>query len=469
MPSTINVDVAIIGAGTAGMYALREVMRADKSFVLIDQGPLGTTCARVGCMPSKVALHAAQLWAGRKHMPAMGISGSENLLIDYRQTWQALRAQRDQFSNGAASKARKAAGDNLIMGKARMLSPTRISVATAAGEQLVEAQRSIVATGSRPVRPHWLPSAAQGVITSDELFELDDLPPRIGVIGLGAVGLEMSLALARLGIQVTAAGTGTLAGSADPDIAQAAELRFSKEFDLWLGEPAKLEPKGKGWVLHSGSRRAEVDLVVAALGRQANNDQLGLAEAGLPLDSKGQPVFDPQTLQVGQLPVFIAGDANGDRPLMHEAADEGAMAGFNACQPNPTAFRRKTPLAIAFSDPDLCTIGARYDQLDPEQILVGSAQGSSNGRARILGGEESLIRLYADKRSGTLLGASLLCTAGEHLAHQLAWAIQRNETALDLLQMPFYHPVIEEMLASALQEIAKHFAGTAQPLGIPLD
>lgn len=462
-----QVDVAIIGAGTAGMYALREVIRAGKSFVLIDQGPLGTTCARVGCMPSKVALHAAGLWATRKEMAAQGISGSDDLQIDYRQTWQALRQQRDRFAGSARDKAIKQAGEHLIMGKARLLSPTRIQVSTAEGERLVEAGRCIIATGSRPVRPHWLPSAEDGVITTDELFELDDLPPRIGVIGLGAVGLEMSLALARLGIQVTAAGTGTLAGSADPVIAQAAEQRFSREFDLWLGEPAKLEAHGKGWRLRAGERTAEVDLVVAALGRQLNSDQLGLADAGVPLDAKGKPDCDPQSLQVGDLPLFIAGDANGDRPLMHEAADEGAMAGFNACQLQPSRFKRKTPLAIAFSDPDLCTVGAGFDQLDPDQILIGSAQGSSNGRASILGGEDSLIRLYADKHSGQLLGASLLCTGGEHLAHLLAWAIQRGESAQDLLEMPFYHPVIEEMLSSALLDIAKHLAGKDRPLGIP--
>lgn len=467
MSDTHQVDVAIIGAGTAGMYAMREVLRAGKSFVLIDQGPLGTTCARVGCMPSKVALHAASLWAGRKQMAALGISGSEQLQIDYRQTWQALRTQRDQFADGAVNKARTIAGDRLIMGQARMLSATRISVATANGDQQVEAGRTIIATGSRPTRPQWLPGAEQGVITTDELFELEDLPPRIGVIGLGAVGLEMSLALARLGVQVTAAGTGQLGGAADPEIADAAEKRFSQEFDLWLGEPAKLEPSGKGWRLCAGQRSTEVDLVLAALGRQLNSDQLDLAAAGVTLDERQRPQINPHTLQAGDLPIFIVGDANADRALMHEAADEGAMAGFNACQPEPNQFRRKTPLAIAFSDPDLCTVGARYDQLDPAQILIGSAEGKSNGRARIIGGTDSLIRLYADKHSGKLLGASLLASAGEHLAHQLAWAIQRGETAQSLLEMPFYHPVIEEMLASALQDIAKHFAPDDRPLGIP--
>lgn len=467
MHAPITTDIAIIGAGTAGMYAMREVLRAGKSFVLIDQGPLGTTCARVGCMPSKVALHAADLWSSRQQMAALGIQGSEQLSIDYRQTWQALRAQRDQFAAGAANKTRKAAGDRLITGQARLTGAHSIVVSSDRGEQEISARRIIIATGSRPTRPGWLPTAEQGVITTDELFELDQLPARIGVMGLGAVGLEMSLALSRLGIQVTAVGTGTLGNSQDPEIARAAEQRFGREFTLWLGERAELEAKGQGWLLKAGQRQAEVDLVIAALGRQLNHDHLDLAAAGVPLDERGNPLVDANTLQAGNSGIFIAGDANGQRALMHEAADEGAMAGFNACQDQPRAFRRKVPLAIAFSDPDLCSVGQSLDQLDPAQILIGSASGSSNGRARILGAEDGLIRLYADKHSGRLLGASLLCSAGEHLAHQLAWAIQRGETAQSLLEMPFYHPVIEEMLASALQGIAKHFAASDRPLGIP--
>ena len=107
---TLQVDVAIIGAGTAGLYALREVKRAKKSFVLIDKGPLGTTCARVGCMPSKVALHAAELWSMRNEQRQFGISGTEQLQIDRNKAWDKVRAMRDGFADGAASNAIKSAG-----------------------------------------------------------------------------------------------------------------------------------------------------------------------------------------------------------------------------------------------------------------------------------------------------------------------------------------------------------------------
>lgn len=463
----IRIDVAIIGAGTAGLYALREVRRAGRSFVLIDHGPLGTTCARVGCMPSKVALHAAALWQARKEMRHFGVSGGEALQLDLTHAWSALRSQRDRFTASASDKARTAAGEQLLEGRARFLEPTLLEVATPAGAQRVRATAVVIATGSRPHLPDWLEPLRERLVSTDELFELQQLPPRIGVLGLGAIGLEMGLALARLGVQVTAVGGSSLAGIDDPQVAERAAAHFAREMTLWLGPPASVEPSAQGVLLRSGERSAEVDLLLVAIGRRPNTDQLGLAEAGFALDSRGAPPFDPATLQLGDWPVFIAGDANGQRALLHEAADEGAIAGYNAARGLRRRYRRKVPLGIVFSSPDVVSVGARLGELDPQRTIIGSASGESNGRLRILGGEDSLLRVYADAASGRLLGAALLCSGGEHLAHLLAWAIQRGETAQSLLQMPFYHPVVEELLAGALQDIARRLPTDDDlPLGL---
>ena len=153
---TLQVDVAIIGAGTAGLYALREVKRAKKSFVLIDKGPLGTTCARVGCMPSKVALHAAELWSMRNEQKQFGISGTEQLQIDRNKAWAKVRAMRDGFADGAASNAIKSADGHLIMGKARFLEPTVLTVEGEEEVWRIDAQAVVIAVGSRPVVPEFL-------------------------------------------------------------------------------------------------------------------------------------------------------------------------------------------------------------------------------------------------------------------------------------------------------------------------
>ena len=472
MKKTIDTDVLIIGAGSAGLYALREVRRAGRDFVLVDRGPLGTTCARVGCMPSKVALHAGAEWATRRALSGIGVSGIDGLSIDLRSTWAALRRQRDVFANNGAGAARAAAGDKLIEAEARFIEPNLVELKSADGSRQVRARAVIIATGSRPVMPGFLEPVRDRTINTDTLFEQDTLPRSIGILGLGAIGLEMGLALSRLGVRVVGADLASeLGGIKDPVIGQRARACFGREMELWLGAETRLARSHGGVVLSAGEHEAEVELLLAALGRRPNTDELGLQAAGFPLDERGSPRFDPATMQIGALPVFIAGDANADRPLMHEAADEGAIAGYNAARDTVTRFARKASIGIAFTNPDVVTVGTHFDKLDADRIVIGSASGDRNGRAQILGAGDSLLRVYADATDGRLLGASMVATGGEHLAHLLAWAIQRGETAADLLRLPFYHPTIEEMLQSAVQDIVTQLpASTPLPFGlVPAD
>lgn len=467
MNNIIDTDVVIIGAGSAGLYALREVRRAGRDFRLIDRGPLGSTCARVGCMPSKVALHSGAGWAARHALTDFGVRGIGELSIDLAQVWARLREQRDGFAGNTADNARSAAGDRLLEGQARFLEPTLIEVESPRGIQRIRAASVVIATGSRPVMPGWLEAVRDRTVNTDELFELKTLPGRIGILGLGAIGLEMGLALSRLGIRVTGADlAAAVGGIVDPVVAGRAGTHFAREMDLWLGVETRLEPTDTGIRMSAGDRKTEVDLLIAALGRRPNVDGLGLEEAGFPLDQRGTPLFDPATMQIGNLPVYIAGDANADRPLMHEAADEGAIAGYNAARQESARFERKVSLGIAFTDPDVVTVGTPFNALPAEGVVIGAAEGSRNGRARILGAAESLLRVYADGRDGRLLGAAMMSVDGEHLGHLLAWAIQRGETARDLLSLPFYHPVVEEMLQMALQDIVKQLPASPWPLGL---
>src|SRR5690625_2596478 len=428
--STIDVDVAIIGAGTAGLYALREVKRADKSFVLIDKGPLGTTCARVGCMPSKAALHAAEMWAVRTEQSTFGVEGTENLRLDRQAAWAKVRELRDGFASGAANNAIRSAGEHLLMGAARFVTPNQLSVETDDGQRTVNAKAVIIAAGSRPVMPGFLKPFADFCFTTDDLFDLTQLPQRLGVLGLGAIGLEMGLAMARLGVDVVGADMAdTIGGIRDPEVAAMAMETLGKEFPMYLGAPAELESTEQGVNLKTKEASIAVDKVLVALGRRSNLDQLDLAKAGFELNAQGQLSYDRNTLQVGDWPVFIAGDANSERTLMHEAAAEGAMAGLKAVQRTPQKFARKTPLAIAFTQPDIISVGGLFGALDKDNLLIGQARSRANGRSRILSDADGLLRIYAQKDTGKLLGASMVGPRAEHLGQMLALALEQEMTA----------------------------------------
>jgi dihydrolipoamide dehydrogenase len=193
--------------------------------------------------------------------------------------------------------------------------------------------------------------------------------------------------------------------------------------------------------------------VLVAIGRKPNFDKLDLDKAGLTLNADGTLDHDPNTLQVDGKPIFIAGDVNADRQLLHEAADEGRIAGINATGDKPVAFRRKTPLMITFSDPNIVMVGARYSELDLDNTLIGSVGIGMLGRALIMGKNKGMLNLYADKSSGRLLGACMAAPHGEHLGHLLNWCIEQQLTILQMVRMPFYHPVLEEAIQPVLRDL----------------
>lgn len=457
MKSPITTDVAVIGAGTAGSTAFREITRAGRAALWIDHGPLGTTCARVGCMPSKAVLHAAREWSLLRELSAGApVAGTSADAL-----WARARATRDALAQGAAQRTRAAAGERLLMGTARFVGPDELDVEG----QRVRARAFVVATGSRPVVPPALAALGERLLTTDSLFELERLPRSVGIAGLGAIGLEMGLALSRLGVRVVAADLlNTVAGIVDPAVRERALQRFGRELPMWLGSAMQAEAISGGVRVSAGGQSETVEMLLAAIGRQPKVERLELAQAGVALDARGRPEVEAGTLRAGSTCVFLAGDVHPERPLMHEAADEGVIAAQGALAlldgRSPAVAARRVPLSIVFSDPDVAAVGLPFDRLPPDTI-VGTAQGSGNGRSRILGATDSLVRLYAERGSGTLVGASLIATHGEHLAHLLAWAIQRRESAVGLLEMPYYHPTVEEMLQSALKDIASRLATDA--------
>ena len=229
-----------------------------------------------------------------------------------------------------------------------------------------------------------------------------------------------------------------------------------REFAVHLGEEADLEAiKGGGGVrVRVNESEAAVDSVLIGLGRRPNISHLGLETLGVKLDEDGLPPVDPHTMQIGDLPVFLAGDANGNTLLLHEAADEGHIAGINATRAEPALFARRTPLSIVFADPGIAMVGKRFQSKGDSNMLAGEVDFRHQGRARAGQRNRGILRIYAEPESGRLLGAEMCAPAAEHMAHLLALAVDRSLTVHDMLRLPFYHPVLEEGLRTALRELA---------------
>ncbi len=250
--------VVIIGAGSAGLSALRAVQKETDDYLMVDPGPLGTKCARAGCMPSKTLIRAARDYHRRGALSEQGISGGDGLVCDVPVVLRYVRRMRDQFAGHMAAAVRRLAGERLVPGPVRIQAPRWVEI----DGHLVSAGAIVVATGSRPLVPEAWQPFQDHVLTGESLFEQEDLPGRIAVVGMGPIGLEIGQALSRLGIQVTGFDLLEMVGGlTDPDVNAKAVEVFGREFALHLGARAEVQAgaEGSGLTVRAGEARVGTD------------------------------------------------------------------------------------------------------------------------------------------------------------------------------------------------------------------
>ncbi|MGH8720026.1 MAG: dihydrolipoyl dehydrogenase [Burkholderiales bacterium] len=467
----LKVEVAVIGAGSAGLAAYRAVRAKGKTAVIVEGGAYGSTCARVGCMPSKLLIAAAEAAHGIERFNEFGLRLDAPLRVDGKAVMARVKRERDRFVGFVLKSVETIPASDKVRGFAKFLDDHHLKVGD---DTEIAFTTAIIATGSSPFVPAILAPAGDRVIVNDDVFEWDDLPKSVAVLGPGVIGLELGQALSRLGVSVRMFGrSGHIGPFSDPELRECAAKTFAEEF--YLDTYAEIESAAKtveGVELTYRNRDGElqtatVDYLIAATGRVPNVRDLGLENTSLDLDASGVPSFDRTTLRCGASNIFIAGDVTDELMLLHEAADEGKIAGDNAAShPFVSPGARRALLGIIFSDPQIAIVGARFDSLAAGSFVVGEVSFEDQGRSRIMLRNRGLLHVYADTTTGRLLGAEMIGPDAEHIGHLLAWALQMRMTIGEMLEMPFYHPVVEEGLRTALREAqAKIFeaqAGSAQ-------
>lgn len=456
----LTVDVAVVGGGSAGQAARHEAAGLGATVLVVEPGTPSTTCASAGCMPSKLLIAAANEAHDARRAPRFGVMTPIGVQIDGAAVLRRVRCLRDRFVRHTVDSTREWADDQLVRGHARFVTPTTLAVDD---DLQVHARAVVLATGATPHVPAEIAALGELVLTSDDVFELEELPRSLAVVGGGLIGVEVGQALARLGVEVLLFERGRRVGLfREGDMADEAARLLARDssFDLLRDSTPEFRRSPDAvnvrWTEGDDTREATVDRVLCATGRRPNTDHLGLREAGVELDDDGVPVSSPTTRQCGDLPLFVAGDVSADEPMLHVAARDGALAGKNAATyPDLHPQRRQVPLQIAFSEPQMALVGARADDVEEQERVVGEASFEAQGRAVIADRNGGRVRVFAHRSRGTLEGAELLCPDAEHLAHLLAWSIQGGCSVHDLLDMPYYHPTLEEGLRTALQNAAR--------------
>lgn len=461
----LNVDVAVIGGGTAGLGAYRAAKAHTDNVVMVESGPYGTTCARVGCMPSKLLIAAAESAHQIEKAPGFGIHPQGEIKIDGREVMGRVKRERDRFVGFVLESVDEIPAQDKISGKASFIDDSTLMVDE---HTKITAKRIVIATGSRPAYPRAWDELGDRLIINDDVFDWDDLPESVVVFGPGVIGLELGQALHRLGVKVKLFGLGGRVGPlTDPDVMAYAESAFKEEF--YLDPNVKIESMQRidgedkvqvQFINHEGELETfTADYVLAATGRRPNVDKLAIKNTSIELDERGVPIADHYTMQTSAENIFIAGDASNQIPLLHEAADQGRIAGDNAGRfPDIRAGLRRSVISAVFSDPQIAMVGETYKQLtvrlgDCGCFATGEVSFENQGRSRVILRNKGILHVYGEQGTGRFLGAEMIGPNAEHLAHLLAWAHQNKMTISDMLDMPFYHPVIEEGVRTALRDL----------------
>ncbi len=453
----ITIDNVVIGAGTAGLAAYRAIKSANQKVILIEGGSYGTTCAKVGCMPSKLLIAAAEAHHSHSRFSQFGIETKTAPTVNGVNVMARVRTERDRFVGFVIEGVDSIPEEDKIIGYARFTHPNQLMIDD---HTEITFNKAVIATGSSPVVPPFLKELGDRVIVNDDIFSWQDLPQSVAVFGPGVIGLEIGQALHRLNVNVHLFGRDNHIGPiTDPIVKNEALTIFNEEMNYIPDvSTIKVERRDNAVLIEYTTpdniqKTILVDYVIAATGRAPNVNQLNLAALNIELDPRGVPIFDRHTMQCGTSPIFIAGDANHDVPLLHEAADEGKIAGENAATyPNIKKGLRRSAIGVVFSDPQIALIGDRFSDLKIDQIVIGEVNFSNQGRSRVMLKNKGILRVYADKLTGVLLGAEMIGPDAEHLAHLLSWVHQLNLSINDILALPFYHPVIEEGLRTALRD-----------------
>ena len=487
VPISRQVDVAIIGAGTAGQNAFRAARKSTKNIVIISDDFWTTTCATVGCMPSKLLIAAANRAHEAKCSEQFGIHAE--VKIDGQQVMARVQSERNRFAGFVEQQVESWSANEKISGRAFINKQGLIEV----NNELIKADKIIIATGSTPFIPDgWTEKLGDRLLTSDTIFELTELPKSLAVIGAGAIGLELAQAFSRLGVAVTLFNRANrVAGLKDDAINTKAIACLSSELTM------QLDSKIAGVGTYAASNHAasnheqptafinyidsdgqahewQGEYVLVATGRRNTLDQLGIEHLGVSVDDKNRPQeLDINTGKIGDLEVYIIGDANAHLPLLHVASDEGFNAGSAVCENNNDAYIRPpaVPLSIVFCEPQIMTVGMSLPEIQAAALeyVIGKVSFDNQGRSRVMGVNCGLLHIYGCKQTDKILGASMVGPDAEYIAHILAVAITNDLSVKDVLETPFYHPTILEGLRTALRDMQAQMSIPYQQPGIEED
>ncbi|MFK5956676.1 MAG: FAD-dependent oxidoreductase [Planctomycetota bacterium] len=450
-------DVLILGGGTAGTAAAKAAVQAGARTAMFNDGELGGLCILRGCMPTKTMLHAAHLRHEAQHHRTPGI-GKESLSSDFAAVMRNKDVKVARFKNAKISGI-ESGGYAVIDARAKFTGPDTVE---ANGESYRFTKGAVIAVGSVITQPPIPGMESVPYWDSDDVMALTECPESVAVIGSGAIGLELAQFLSRMGTRVELISRRPVFADWGASVIEEMEKALADEPNFTNHAPATplaVRKRDDGGITvdietANGSKTIHAQHLLVAAGRRAAVDSLHLELAGVEMD--GRQVKAEAVMRTTNPKVFVAGDASGERLLLHVANWEGVAAGQGAAGiANVPAVERRLNMGVVFTDPPLATVGITEEdaKADGIHVLVAEARFPQTGRAITMDVAHGVMRLVASAANGEILGAQILGPRADDIIHAVSAIMYYRGTAADMLAMPWYHPTLSEVLLGLAREI----------------
>ena len=463
MPTPRSYDFVAIGGGSAGFNAARVAVSLGLKTAVIDgASELGGLCILRGCMPSKTLLYIAEVLHLARKAGTFGlrVSGAKPDMKAVRERKRKLIAEFAEFR----VQALQSGAFDLIRANAQFVDAHTLALSN--GER-IRARHTLIGTGSRVAVPPVPGLADVPFWTSDDILDLDFVPPSVAVLGGGIVACELSQFLNRIGSRVVLVQrSANILRDHSPAASTVVQQAFVDEgIELFAGTQLQLVSHDKrGFTvdfIHDGKRmRRRAAHLFNALGREPDTAPLNLAAAGVMTRPNGQ-VITNRWQQTSVPHIYAAGDCTGPAEIVHIAIQQGELAARHAAGIaglKPVDF--SLLLNVVFTDPQLATIGLLEHELVERRVpfLTASYPFNDHGKSILMDANYGYVKVIADARRGRILGAEIVGKDAGELIHAFSGPLAMKATVFDLLRAPWYHPTLAEIVTYPLEEIAEKIA-----------
>ena len=464
----IECDIVVLGAGPGGYTAAFRAADLGRKVAIVDRRPtLGGVCLNVGCIPSKALLHAAKVIDDASAFADHGLTFSAPTIdADRLRGWKDGVVKRLTGGLTALARQRKV---TVVSGEGKFSSPQTIVVATPEGDKTIAFKHAIIAVGSEPVAPGFIPKDPR-IWDSTSALEVASIPKRLLVLGGGIIGLEMATVYHALGAKITVVELmDQLIPGADRDVVAPLAKRIGKLYEKILlktkvtavaAEPDGLHVTFEG----EGGQTSDVfDAMLVSVGRRPNGAAIGAQAAGVAVDERGFIAVDKQMrTNVGH--IFAIGDVVGQPMLAHKATHEGKVAA-EVASGHKASFDAKAIPSVAYTDPEIAWVGVTENEAKAKGLKYGKAifPWAASGRSLALGRDEGQTKTLWDEETGRLIGCGIVGPQAGDIIAEATLAIEMGADAEDVGLTIHPHPTLSETFAMS----AEAFAGTLTDLYMP--